>query len=179
MKRYVKRFISLFMCLALMLSVCSAGALAVGYEAEPNAQSETVEYDFSFELPDVSSIFAGLAPLDSFDTFLANLTKVLYNVLNIVVEKLVKSICNVYPDPAGWDTIDNYAGENFLPGRSTYQTSAGDGNYWSLGYASRSIIPEDVENGSYYIGRDLMNKKAIGVYDDQRIRVTVIDDNSG
>lgn len=103
----------------------------------------------------------------------------LYNVLNIVVEKLVKSICNVYPDPAGWDTIDNYAGENFLPGRSTYQTSAGDGNYWSLGYASRSIIPEDVENGSYYIGRDLMNKKAVGVYDDQRIRVTVIDDNSG
>ena len=167
------------MCLALMLSVCSAGALAVGYEAEPKAQSETVEYDFSFELPDVSSIFEGLAPLDSFDTFLANLTKVLYNVLNIVVEKLVKSICNVYPDPAGWDTIDNYAGENFLPGRSTYQTSAGDGNYWSLGYASRSIIPEDVENGSYYIGRDLMNKKAVGVYDDQRIRVTVIDDNSG
>lgn len=179
MKRYVKRFISLIMCLALMLSVCSAGALAVGYEAEPKAQSETVEYDFSFELPDVSSIFEGLAPLDSFDTFLANLTKVLYNVLNIVVEKLVKSICNVYPDPAGWDTIDNYAGENFLPGRSTYQTSAGDGNYWSLGYASRSIIPEDVENGSYYIGRDLMNKKAVGVYDDQRIRVTVIDDNSG
>ena len=181
MKRYVKRFISLFMCLALMLSVCSAGALAVEYEAEPKVQSETVEYDYdySFELPDVSSIFAGLAPLDSFDTFLANLTKVLYNVLNIVVEKLVKSICNVYPDPAGWDTIDNYGGENFLPGRSTYQTSAGEGNYWSLGYASRSIIPEDVENGSYYIGRDLMNKKAVGVYDDQRIRVTVIDDNSG
>ena len=181
MKRYVKRFISLFMCLALMLSVCSAGVLAAEPEAETVAQSKAVELDsqFSFEFPDVSGIFAGLAKIDSLDTFVSNLTKVLYNVLNIVVEKLVKSICNIYPDPAGWESIDNYTGENYLPGRSVYQTSAGEGNYWSLGYASRSIIPEDVENGSYYIGRDLMNKKAVGVYDDQRIRVTVIDDNSG
>ncbi|MGN1480222.1 MAG: hypothetical protein ACI4XH_10660 [Acutalibacteraceae bacterium] len=181
MKRYVKRFISLFMCLALMLSVCSTGVLAAEPEAETVAQSKAVELDrqFSFEFPDVSGIFAGLAKIDSIDTFVSNLTKVLYNVLNIVVEKLVKSICNIYPDPADWESIDNYTGENYLPGRSVYQTSADEGNYWSLGYASRSIIPEDIENGSYYIGRDLMNKKAVGVYDDQRIRVTVIDDNSG
>ena len=181
MKRYGKRFISLFMCFVLMFTVCCVGVSAKETETVRTTQSKSVELDrqYSFEFPDISGIFAGLAKIDSLDAFVSNLTKVLYNVLNIVVEKLVKSICNIYPDPVGWEPIDNYTGENFLPGRSVYQTSAAQGNYWSLGYASRSIIPEDVENGSYYIGRDLMNKKAIGVYDDQRIRVTVIDDNSG
>lgn len=107
--------------------------------------------------------------------------KVLYNSLNTVVEGLVSAICAIYPNPPEWMDIDDYNSEEagFLPGRETYQTQAGENNQWELGYASRSLVPDDIDSGKYNLGRDLMNKYAQGVYDDQRIRVVVIDDNSG
>lgn len=105
----------------------------------------------------------------------------LYEALNGIVEGLVSTICKIYADPKDWKDISEYDSEEigFLPGRDTYQTEAKEGNEWQLGYASRSILPEDVNSGKYNLGRDLLNKLAEGVYDDQRIRVTAIDDNSG
>ena len=109
------------------------------------------------------------------------ISKGFYDTLNKVVETLVSTICKIYPNPPSWLSMDEYDSEEigFLPGRETYQTEAGEGNYWSLGYASASIVPEDIDEGIYNLGRDLNNKIAKGVYDDQRIRVAVIDDNSG
>ncbi len=105
----------------------------------------------------------------------------LYEALNGIVEGLVSAICKIYVNPKDWEDISKYDRDEigFLPGRDTYQTEAADTNQWKLGYASRSILPEDVNSGKYNLGRDLLNKLAEGVYDDQRIRVTVIDDNSG
>lgn len=107
--------------------------------------------------------------------------KGLYNTLNVIVEGLVKSICSIYIDPPDWESIDNYDSEEigFLPGRDTYQTEAAQNAVWKLGYSKKSIVPEDIESGKYNLGRDLLNKYAKGVYDDQCIRVTAIDDNSG
>ena len=115
------------------------------------------------------------------DSFGTKISKGFYNTLNVIVEKLVSAICKLYPNPADWQSLADYDSEEvgFLPGRDTYQTEAGADNYWSLGYASRSVLPEDVDNGEYNLGRDLTNKPAKGVYDDQRIRVVAIDDNSG
>ena len=115
------------------------------------------------------------------DSFGTKISKGFYNTLNVIVEKLVSAICKLYPNPADWQSLADYDSEEvgFLPGRDTYQTEAGADNYWSLGYASRSVLPEDVDNGEYNLGRDLTNKLAKGVYDDQRIRVVAIDDNSG
>ena len=110
-----------------------------------------------------------------------SIAKGFYNTLNKVVESLVSTICKIYPNPADWQPLSEYDGEEvgFMAGRETYQTEAADGAYWSLGYASRSVLPEDVDDAKYNLGRDLTNKIAQGVYDDQRIRVAVIDDNSG
>ncbi len=107
--------------------------------------------------------------------------KGLYNTLNVIVEGLVSTICKIYPDSANWQNIDDYDSEEvgFMSGRENYQSQAAEGSYWTLGYSSRSLIPEDIDNGRYNIGRDLTNKLAQGVYDDMRIRVAVIDDNSG
>ena len=104
-----------------------------------------------------------------------------YDALNTVVENLVSAICKIYPNPPSWMSLDDYNSDEigFLSGRDTYQTQAGEDNYWSLGYASVSIVPADVDTGIYNLGRDLNDKMAKGVYDDQRIRVVVIDDNSG
>lgn len=110
-----------------------------------------------------------------------SLAKGFYDTLNVIVEKLVSMICKIYPNPADWQKLSDYDSEEvgFLSGRDTYQTEASEGNYWSLGYASRSVLPEDANEGKYNLGRDLTNKIAKGVYDDQRVRVAVIDDNSG
>lgn len=196
MKAKITKIISAFLCMVIVFSICCTGSAAAENKSEAITAMSIKDDDYvptlktfveyvsdplmwieSLQL--LSGVFDGLSTPTSLDSFAANIMKVLYNVLNAVVEKLVQVICAFYPDPNEWEPIENYTGENFLQGRETYQTTAKQGNYWSLGYSSRSVLPEDAENGSYFIGRDLMNKKAIGVYDDQRIRVTVIDDNSG
>ena len=110
-----------------------------------------------------------------------SIAKGFYDALNKIVEGLVSAICKIYPNPADWQNFSEYDSEEvgFMPGREEYQTGADEGNFWSLGYASLSVLPEDVDEGKYNLGRDLMNKIAEGVYDDQRVRVAVIDDNSG
>lgn len=107
--------------------------------------------------------------------------KVFYDVLNDVVEFLVKTICAIYPNPQSWRDISEYDSDEigFMSGRDTYATAPADNNRWSLGYSSASLVPDDIESGKYNLGRDLLNKYAMGVYDDMRIRVTAIDDGSG
>lgn len=107
--------------------------------------------------------------------------KVLYNALNVVCEALVSAICKIYPNPKSWQKLDDYDSDEvgFMSGRENYQTEAGENNKWLLGYGSKSIVPEDIADGKYYIGRDLTVRIAKDVYDDNRIRVTAIDDNSG
>ena len=152
MKNSVKRFIALVLCLSVMFSgsVMSVSAAAADEVNVTDAAGDAIAKGF-------------------------------YDTLNVIVEMLVKVICTIYPNPKSWQSIDEYdsAEIGFLPGRSTYQTSAGAENEWSLGYASRSLVPDDIDCGKYFLGRDLMNKYAEGVYDDMKIRVTAIDDGSG
>ncbi len=107
--------------------------------------------------------------------------KVLYNALNVICEALVSAICKIYPNAPDWQPMSEYDSEEvgFMAGRENYQTEAKEGNKWSLGYASKSIVPEDIAEGKYYIGRDLTVRIAKDRYDDNKIRVTAIDDNSG
>ncbi len=194
MKKNLMKIVSLFLCLALVFSISCTGVYATDdvveetpvVETEQTAGStmdEFVDYVADpimwFEsLGMLEGTFAGLSSELSFGD---NVMKVLYNVLNVVVEKLVQIICKLYPNPNNWQKLSDYDSDEvgFMDGRDTYQTSAAAGNYWSLGYASKSVVPEDIDNGEYFLGRDLMNKEALGVYDDMRIRVAVVDDNSG
>ena len=154
MKKKLLSIVSIVLCFALLVSGASVASYAV------DKQSVTVSQEES----------AG-------DTIM----KGLYNTLNVIVEGLVKSICGVYVNPKNWESIENYDSDEigFMAGRETYQTSAKAENVWKLGYSKKSIIPEDIDSKKYNLGRDLLNKYAKGVYDDQCIRVSVIDDNSG
>ncbi len=102
-----------------------------------------------------------------------------YEFLNGLVKALVSAIMAVYPDPADWKWAKDYTAEGFMDGRDTYQTEAAATNKWSLGYASASLVPDDLTEQKYYIGRDLTERIAQGVYDDMRIRSVAMDDNSG
>ena len=151
MKKRILRFVSITMCVVMLFTSSMLGTNAAQPQ-EVNTQAIT-------------------------DTVM----KGLYNTLNVVVEGLVKTICTIYLDPNDWQHLDNYDADEigFMPGRETYRTEAAEGAVWKLGYAKKSIVPEDIDSGKYNLGRDLLNKYAQGVYDDQCIRVTVLDDNSG
>lgn len=183
MKKSFLKIISLFLSLTLVFSISSTGVMAAENESvqlpSSEALADKVTEGAISSIRTVGSLFEGLEPVDSGDAFLNNILKVLYNALNVIVEVLVKTICTIYPDPAGWKDLADHSTDTFLEGRDEYKTSADAGNCWSLGYSSRSLIPDDFESGKYYLGRDLMNKKAEGIYDDMRIRVAVLDDNSG
>ncbi len=185
MKKSFIKIISVILSLSLVFSIGCTGVYAKENKSIADTLPDTQAVadgitDASLATADeLGNLFAGMEPWDGEDAILNNILKVLYNALNVIVELLVQAICGIYPDPASWKNIEEHDTSTFLSGRAEYKTSADDGNYWSLGYSSKSLIPDDFEAGKYYLGRDLMNKKAEGVYDDQRIRVVAIDDNSG
>ncbi len=154
MNKKLLSFLSVVLCAALLVSGTAVGSYAAGEQSVAATQEES---------------------------FGDSIMKGLYNTLNVIVEGLAKSICAIYVNPRDWQSMDEYDSEEigFMPGRDTYQAQAADGNVWKLGYSKKSIVPEDIDSGKYNLGRDLLNKYAEGVYDDQCIRVAVIDDNSG
>ncbi len=181
MKKSFLKIISVILSITLVFSVGCTGVSAAEANELPSKEEigEAVTDTAISGIQTIGGLFAGMEELDSGEAFLNNFLKVLYNLLNVIVEVLVKTICAVYPDPASWKALADHSTDTFLAGREEYKTSADAGNYWSLGYSSRSLIPDDFESGKYYLGRDLMNKKAEGIYDDMRIRAAVLDDNSG
>lgn len=179
MKRRILKIVSVFMCLALVFSIIGTSAAA-----RKDENGNTVYTDPILGIDKVAvtaDIFKGMESLKEDGAFGDNVMKVLYNLLNILVENILRDICAITPDPGDWQDISEYNAEDvcYLAGRDTYQTSAKEGNHWSLGYSSRSFVPEDIGEGRYYIGRDVKPRIAEGVYDDNRIRVCVLDDNSG
>lgn len=107
--------------------------------------------------------------------------KFMYNSLNQLVEMILKVVNFCIVNPSDWEDQSEYnsAAVYFMEGRTNYRTEPEEGSYWSLGFASESFVPSDINDEKYYIGRDVTNRIAKGVYDDNRIRVAVIDDNSG
>ncbi len=163
------KLVALIMCLTLLFTALTPAASALSCGGDTTVP--TVENG--------ESIFSGLKDVNSAEDFKDNAAKVFYNSLNKVVEGLVKMISAIIPAPKSWINKADYDDSDVLKGRSVYATEAKEGNEWSLGYASRSLIPADVNEGKYYLGRDLTNRMAQGVYDDMRIRVAAIDDGSG
>lgn len=163
------KLMALIMCLTLLFTALTPAASALSCGGDTTVP--TVENG--------ESIFSGLKDVNSAEDFKDNAAKVFYNSLNKVVEGLVKMISAIIPAPKSWINKADYDDSDVMKGRSVYATEAKEGNEWSLGYASRSLIPADIDEGKYYLGRDLTNRMAQGVYDDMRIRVAAIDDGSG
>lgn len=163
------KLMALIMCLTLLFTALTPAASALSCGGDTTVP--TVENG--------ESIFSGLKDVNSAEDFKDNAAKVFYNSLNKVVEGLVKMISAIIPAPKSWIKKADYDDSDVLKGRSVYAAEAKEDNEWSLGYASRSLIPADIDEGKYYLGRDLTNRMAKGVYDDMRIRVAAIDDGSG
>ncbi len=179
MKRTVTKIVSVILCLVMVFSIAGTGA-----SARKDENGTTVYRDLLLGIDKVAvtkDIFNGMEDMSQPGAFGNNVMKVLYNLLNILVENVLRGIVRLTPNPKDWQKIKDYSAKDaaFLAGRDTYQTTAKEGSHWSLGYSSRSFVPEDIGEGRYYIGRDVKPRVAKDVYDDNRVRVCVIDDNSG
>lgn len=165
MKKTVQKGIAALLSLLMIFSCMSVASSAADETYGP--------YDYDeYVMPD------SLSPRIKSASY-PSVVKTFYNVLNRIAMGAVKIVCSFYPNPADWKDISTHDSTGFLAGRETYATEPAAENVWKVGYASASIVPDDFEAGKYYIGRDLTNRLAQGVNDDNRIRVMAADDNSG
>ncbi|MBR1812083.1 MAG: hypothetical protein IJ766_10640 [Clostridia bacterium] len=164
MRKYAMKFTAVFLSILLLFSAMHVGVFAADHAYGP--------YDYAeyWETSERSAVKSAS---------MSKLQKGFYNVLNHVANVLLRMVCAFYPNPSDWKDIDAFDGDGYLPGRQTYATEAAQTNVWRLGYASRTIIPDDFESGKYYIGRDLTRRLAKGINDDNRVRAVALDDNSG
>jgi len=75
----------------------------------------------------------------------------------------------------------DYKSDNFLVGQTRFDTAVQEEVQWSLGYARRSLLPEDFTGEGCYLGGFLVfpPNEVSGVIDDLAVRVICIDDGSG
>ena len=107
-------------------------------------------------------------------------TKVIYNLLDMIVNGLVRAIAAGFPAPDSWDSDSVPAG--FMEGTKEFIDSPVEGASWKLGYDSRSILPDEKDViGKMYVGGTIAmdNKYATDIEDDLRVRTAVLDDGSG
>lgn len=92
----------------------------------------------------------------------------------------VGKLAHKLPEPNFGD-ISDYESRNFYPGHSEFATSGKRGARWRLGYARRSLVPDDYNQKDYYIAGYLSYPPNVmsGVIDDQAVRVICLDDSSG
>jgi len=109
------------------------------------------------------------------------LGKIVVKVFGAVADVAIKGLATIFPD-VGWPDKDGYVSENFLPGTDSFQTGAADGAKWYAGYASESIIPDDLAEVGYpVIGNlNITENKTYDVLpgDDQCFRTVALSDGT-
>lgn len=128
-----------------------------------------------------SSVAAGVETnTESYVTYSA-FEKMFYNIVDDVIGAVVKAIAHFIPTPDSWDSDEETAG--FMAGTEEFSDAPEAGAVWSLGYDSRSILPENKEDiiGKYYVAGSIgiEGKKATKVYDDLKVRTAAMSDGSG
>ena len=99
-----------------------------------------------------------------------------------VADSLITGVAKLFPR-IDWPTEQEYKSENFMPGSEIIRTEAAENAHWSVGFASESIIPEDigevgyVRAGNFHIKEELTYNVMEG--DDQCIKAVALSDGSG
>lgn len=95
------------------------------------------------------------------------------------VDAAFGAVAKAIPGPPDMQ-LENYQDDAFMPGHEEFRETSRRGVRWSLGYARRSIVPQDWREKPYYIAGYLAFPPNVmqGVQDDQALRVIVLDDSS-
>ena len=125
--------------------------------------------------------YAAYDPSVSVNEEVSGFNKALYNVLDVVIDKVVGAINNMIPNPPSWVTKDAYVSEGVMTGTEEFLDAPADGAYWSMGYANASILTGNEMDGKHFVGGSLSleDKVVTHIYDDLLVRTVVMSDNSG
>lgn len=107
--------------------------------------------------------------------------KIMYNIVEGVLEFAVNKIADFFPTPSAW--TNGEIPQGFMPGTENFTDSVNENSKWLLGYDSRSILPEDENEiiGKLYIGGSIAfnDKTATSVVDDLKVRTFALNDSNG
>ncbi len=125
--------------------------------------------------------FAAFDPEVSVNEEVNPIVKKLYDVVDVIIDKVVGAINSFIPTPANWIDIKDYDGKVAMEGMDTFLDEAADGAYWSLGYANASLLTGNEMDGKHFVGGSLSvtDKNVSSVMDDLKVRTVALSDNSG
>lgn len=104
------------------------------------------------------------------------------NVLGGIVDGVIKLLGLLTPTP-DYPTVEEYFStdsKNFYEGTTNFIDNAADEAKWSLGFGKKSVVPDNLLDGSkkYYTG-GYFTQKVNGVFDDQKAVAIALNDGSG
>ena len=184
----MKKIISVILSVAMVLTCCGLFAYAdspVQAKEQPASSAVTDVNSEVMEQIKTNAHFDDiLRPLknlnfSSLDAFTASLVKVMYGVVDFLIDNIV-GILNFTVPSYDFINAEDYKSENFYSGTDTFLSEPAAGAVWSLGYSSASLQTGNELDGKHYVGGSLsLDKSATAIYDDQRVRVTCLNDGSG
>lgn len=205
MKTKIKASVSLVLCMCILLSVGITGLAAEretasvsvparsyasieDYIAEVEAAGKTVTVlDADGTVLEASAPAAKSAAAQEVTPIQAGLKGTLAKIINFISDFLINKVVlgalhAVLPttsavlDKAAFD-VDEY--DDFYTGTDTFLTAPAPGAGWKLGYAQRSILPDDFGVRPYKRGSMVPYAATTETFDDLRVRTIVLDDGSG
>ncbi len=104
------------------------------------------------------------------------------NVLGGIIDGAIRFLGLLTPTP-DYPTVEEYfstKNEDFYEGTKDFIDNAVDSSGWSLGFGRKSIVPDNLIDGSkkYYTG-GYFTQKVNGVFDDQKAVAIALNDGSG
>ena len=129
------------------------------------------------------SAFASIGTeVNARDLFVASKAeRIFFDALDVAANALIKAIASFIPTPKYWFDKEDVPG--FMEGTAEFLDKTQAGTTWSLGYDSRSLLPENKEDviGKYYVAGSIGidGKLATSVEDDLLVRTVALNDSTG
>lgn len=111
--------------------------------------------------------------------------KVLKDMLDSIIRVILNSFSGLFPDNPRYIPEDEVAvPDEYYAGSTDFKSSADADAKWNLGYSNISLVPDDVTNGTYFVGGYIAIENGFtnvveGVIDDMKARCVAINDGTG
>ncbi len=168
----MKKIISLLLCVVMVFTVFSVALTSSALAVETTADESVAVTSFDFGSIKIPT---------SWDELGNMMLKSLYKLADQIIDALVKGLNKSVPSYK-FEQKENFTSEMFFEGMEDYLSTPAANAAWSLGYGSASLQTGDELDGKHYVGGSLSfpkSKAATAIYDDQRVRVIAINDDSG
>ncbi|MDR2753498.1 MAG: hypothetical protein LBB50_04230 [Oscillospiraceae bacterium] len=104
-----------------------------------------------------------------------------YNLTDTLLMGAVGAVGKLFPEPR-WPSAKTYTNPHFFAGTTPFLQAPAANAAWRLGYASESLLTEDLLDGKHFVGGSLAVNEAktvTAVLDDLRVRTVAVNDGSG